>query len=150
MSYSPMIGIETETGESILSCDFSSGGYPSLEGKLFDMISDLVRQGLASYSEDTKDRYPATVIVHKATDAVKKIMLPVVEEIVARGLHLRNARYHYELTAKRIANNADLKPEYEEWKMKVENGERYNVACLEALRSFPSDEGFIITAWGTL
>jgi|GEM_PF-2706814 len=148
MSYNPMIKIETETGEWILSHDFSSGGY--LENKMFEMTASLCRQGLASPTDESKGGYPTVVKVHKATDSVKKIMLPVVEEIVARGLHLRNARYHYELTAKRIANNADLKPEYEEWKMKVENGERYNVECLEALRTFPSDEGFIITAWGTL
>jgi len=147
MSYNPMIKIETENGEDVLSCDFSSGGYPiSLENKMFEMTSSLCRKDLASPTKESIGGYPTVVKVHKANDLVKKIMLPVVEEIFDCDLPLRNARYHY----KRTANNEDLKPEHEEWKMKVENGERYNVACLEALRSFPSDEGFIITAWGTL
>jgi len=147
MSYSPMIKVETESGERILGCDFSGGGYPkNPENMMFEMTASLCRQGLASPTEDSKGGYPTVVKVHKATDLVKEIMLPVVEAIFARNIALRNAHYHYE----RTANNEGLKSEHEEWKMKVENGKRYNVVCLEALRAFPSDEGFIITAWATL
>ena len=144
MSYNPCIDIDTESGENILRYDFSDF---SLERKLFDMISDLVNQGLASYTEKTVDLYyPAVVNVHKATDSVKKMLLPIVEEIATIDSGLYMSRSHYE----RTANDENLKKEHERWKATIENAERRIATGLEALKSFPDDERFIITAWGTL
>jgi len=130
MSYNPMIKIETETGEWILSHNFSSGGY--LEDKMFEVTSSLCRQGLASPTNESSGGYPTVVKVHKATDSVKEIMLPVIEEILSP----KHTLFHVWRTLKE-------REALEKYKHKM------NVQ-LEALKSFPDDEGFIITAWGTL
>jgi len=138
MSYSPCIDIKTENGDHILSCDFSRGGYLSLESKLFDMMSDLIKQGWASYTEESKGLYPAVVKVHKANDLVKKIMMPIIEEIVAdvaTGFSLNWVESLYMCDF--------MIQEHEEQIARL-------AASLETLKSYPSDEGFIVTAWGTL
>jgi len=116
-----VIKIETKTGERILYHDFSGGGYPSTEGKLFDMINDLIHQGLASHIEESRSHYPSVVKVPKATDLVKKIMLPVFR--VWCQLQEKEALEKYE-------QEMDVR--------------------FEALKSFPCDEGLVITAWRTL
>jgi len=72
------------------------------------------------------------VKVLKATDSVKKKMLPVIEEIVSPK--------HTVFQVWRQLKEKEALEKYEQ-----------NMGLhLEALNSLPSDKGYIITAWGTL
>jgi len=146
MSYNPMIHIKTKNDEDILWCEFSNS-HIGLESELFDMIENLVRQELASYLKGSKwDCYPVVLEVSKASDSVKKILIPIAEKIAAQDKSLDIVRFHCE----RTENREDLKQEHEKWKEQLKKREQRNIAELEALKVFPSDEGFIIEAWGTL
>ena len=154
MSYNPCIGIENEKGESILSCDYSSGGYPSLEGRVLEMMNEFARQGLAYFTDETKSYYPAVMKVHKANEAVMNVLLPLAEEIAASAATRYGNFYWTQYEYNRTANNKELKQEHEEWKVKHENNKK-EVAIkiakyMEDLKSHPAHEGFTITAWGTL
>ena len=148
MSYNPCIDIKTKSGNCILSCDFSGRGRAGdLESMLFKLIDELVNRGLASYTEDTVDRfYPAVLKVHKVNVSVKNIIIPIVEEITTGDSGLHTARHHYE----RTANDDNLTKEHERWKASIENTKQRIASGLDALKTFPEDEGIIIEAWGML
>ena len=82
MGYPAAMDIKTENGKYIFSGEIWSNTSPrSLDCKMFDIISDLVQQGLASHIREPENYYRFVVKVEKATDLVKKILIPLVETI---------------------------------------------------------------------
>ena len=143
--------IEIKTGERILSCGFSSHDRPDLETKMFDIINDLVQQDLALHTSASKGRCPAVVSVHSANDLVKKMLMPVIEDIATHiskevfSINWVRALYEFSDSAK---SQERLAQEYDAWKLEHDKKMARLTAGIQAIQSLSHDEGFVLTAWG--
>ena len=145
MSYSPLFNIKTKDDVTILHCEYATHSFK--EHELLDVLDNMVQQGMAVYIKGSKlECYPAVLCVPKATESVKEVLIPIVEGLIEHDNAMNVAHFQLKWTA----DKENLSQEHEEWRERIDAMEKRIAAGVEALKSFPDDEGFIIEAWGTL